>query len=356
MKKATLFSLALLAVFALVWLPACQNPESSSQQIDDTYYSRPQVPDLDDPYGGFNLADEDPAFGDQTLMSDFSGAEETPYDDPMEADPEVRDMDNSPAGRLFIRITWGNLERDSTINFATDWSGSLTVDRGAILLKRIIRFEPMDHVLPRTRRDLLEWVSHTGPAFDGVMVRVVPMPSHMGRPVLDDTTRVLTFSTHPLTVSFTLGELRDIHKVIPVDDAGNAVAFDAVYIVPGECPHGFLGGIWKDDPDTVGGVFMGKWISYDGSMMGHVRGFYGINSNGEHVFFGKYIDSSGRFMGILRGHYGRFYDGGPGFFAGIWLDRRLRIRGELKGIWMTSDRVDGGGFFAGGWRKYCRMM
>ncbi len=353
MKKAALFLVILPVIAVLACLPACQSPENSDQ-VDAAYYTRDESPDLNDPYGGFNLADEAPAFDDPLIAKEFSGAEETSYDDPMTTNDSVVNMESPDRGRLFLRITWGNLERDSTIDFATDFSGSLMVDRGAVLLKRLIRFDKGDRIIPRTRPNILEWISHTGPAFDGILVRVFPMPSTSAMHAANDTMRIVTFSTGPLTESFTLEELKDIHKVFPVDDAGNAVSFDAVYIMPHACPHGFLGGIWKNNPDTAGGFFRGKWISHNGALLGHMKGFYGVNKNGENVFFGKYIDLSGRFRGILRGHYGRLNADGPGVFSGIWMDSNLRICGGIMGIWKTSNKIDGGGFFRGMWKKHCR--
>lgn len=354
MRRAGIF-LTILGVLALLaWLPSCRSPESPAGGVDEELYTRDEVPNLDDPYGGFNLNDEAPAFGDQDLQEQFSPSSEVAYADRMEQDPRIDVINRRPIPKLYLRITWGNLRRDSTVNFATDWSGSLTVDNGVVVLKRLIRFEPGDRILLRTARDKIEWISHTGLGFDGILVKVLPVPELQPMATVIDSATVITFATEPLTVSFTFAELINIHRVIPVDSMGNAVAFDAVHLPPFPCPQGFLAGIWRDNPDTVGGIFFGKWVSADGELRGHLRGFYGVNSNGEHVFFGKYVDMSGRFRGILRGTYERFGGSNMGYFQGVWINRNLRIVGDLRGIWLTDPRRQHGGFFAGHWRVRCR--
>lgn len=356
MKRTPIFAISLVVLVLLLWLPACQSPDGPDS-TGSNLLTREENPNLDDPYGGYNLGDEPAAFDDPVLMSEFSGEEEPEYDDSFEHDSYVQDVERRCSRRFFLRITWGNLERDSSVTFVTDWSGSLTVDNGVAVLKRVIRFEPRDRILPRTRPDLIEWISHTGPSFDGVLVKIVPVgiPDMMSPP--NDSSTVMTFSTGPLTISFTLAELRDIHTIIPVDDFGNAVSFDAIYIDRNECPKGFLGGVWKKVPGKSGGVFFGKWVSETGMAMGHLKGIFGVSSDGQRLFFGKYIDMTGRFQGIVLGRYG-YEDGSQnqGYFAGVWLDRNLFVRGELKGVWKTSAEEEGRGFFRGRWRMRCRNV
>ncbi|MFH1755259.1 MAG: hypothetical protein ABIA59_06105 [Candidatus Latescibacterota bacterium] len=351
MKRINFFLIAIILAGALAWLPACQSTDVTGPTENDIL-TREQDPNLDDPYGGYNLADEAPGFEDAALIDEFGEDATREYDDPMNRDPLVADILSRPAAQHFLMITWGNLERDSTIDFVTEWSGSLTVDPGIILLKRLIRFENHDRILPRERRDLLEWISFTQPAFDGIIVRILPAP-RLTAADIKDTTTVVTFSTGPLTKSFTIAELRDIHEVIPVDRAGNAVAFNSIVIPAGGCPSGFLGGIWADNPDTTGGHFRGMWMSEKGHAMGFLKGHYGVNSEGNRVFFGKWIGLTGEFKGLIKGRYGSFPNAPGGFFQGVYLDRSLRIRGDLKGIWKTSAAVTGGGFFKGQWAARC---
>jgi hypothetical protein len=354
MKRINLFLMVMVLFGALAWLPACNSTDVSGPEVPDIE-TREQNPDLDDPYGGYNVADEAPGFGDPAMIEEFGDAATVDYDDPMNADPLVANIMSRPMAQHFLMITWGNLERDSTVDFVTEWSGSLTVDPGVILLKRVVRFENHDRILPRERRDLLEWISFTQPAFDGIIVRVFPVQQRAATDV-KDTTAVVTFSTGPLTKSFTIDELRDIDLVIPVDDAGNAVAFNSIVIPIGGCPSGFLGGIWADNPDTTGGSFKGMWMSEKGHAMGFLMGHYGVNSEGNRVFFGKWISLSGEFRGLIKGRYGSFPNAPGGFFQGVYLGRSLRVRGDLKGIWQTSDKIEGGGFFKGRWAARCPTL
>ena len=353
--KRFYFLMVMAVVLSLAYLPACQSPDVSGPAENDIG-TRPQDPNLDDPYGGFNLADEAPGFDDPVLLGEFDEATLVEYDDPIGRESDIAAAVKRPLPQHYLMITWGNLERDSTINFSTDWSGSLMVDRGAILLKRIIQFEDHDQILPRVARNKLEWISYTGPAFDGIVVRILPRPDIAADSSVADTADVanrVTFATGPLTVSFTIAELRDLHRVIRVDNMGNAVAFNSVVVYPNACPRGFLGGLWKDNPDTTGGTFRGMWISEKGAHMGFLKGIYGVNSAGDRVFFGKWISLNGKFKGILKGQWGYFPEAPGGFFEGVYMNRSLRVMGDLKGVWQKSDSIGGGGFFKGRWANRC---
>ncbi len=362
MKRFRWFSLVAALALAWAWvLPGCNTPSSPS--VDDELLTRPEAVNFDDPYGGYNLADEAPAFGDPVLTTAFDDANDVEVDDPMAHDPGVVDIVRHPHARRYLMITWGNLRADTSIDFVTDWSGSLSVDNGVVLVRRLVAWDAHDELLPRTRRDQVAWISHTKPHFDGMIVelhpRIPPRDSTMMDTTATDTSGChrpplsVTFATAPLTVTFTGDELVDLHEVIPVDDAGNAVAFNTITVEPGRCAGGFLGGRWENVPDRVGGRFRGKWISYNGAHMGYLRGVYGVNSQGRAVFFGKWINRGGQFQGLLRGTWGQA-DGRPGgWFAGEWLNRGLHVRGELRGVWRLADDGSGHGAFRGRWRLRC---
>jgi hypothetical protein len=258
-------------------------------------------------------------------------------------------------------VTWGNLRGDSLIDYSTDWTGGLCVDNGVVRLLRTIRFEPRDQILPRTSRQCIEWESHTQPSFDGVIVALHKFKCDSLSARVDSLCEPLsvTFKTGPLTVTFTEKELTDLHTIIPVDDAGNAVAFNVVERRPGVCGNGFLAGQWKpvtSDNERLRGFFRGKWISENGMQMGHLRGIYGLNRSGEQVFFGKWVAETGRFRGLLAGHYGVTEEtdtGANGWFEGVWFSRQLHAVGGLRGVWRTSDDMEEGGFFRGAWRTRC---
>lgn len=356
MKRFPLYALVLLVAAGTVWVSGCSTPgtpEDTSLNIDEII-NRTEAPDLNDAFGGFNMKDESPAFGDASMLAEY-GEDET-YDDPFANDAQVRNMEMPDREQIFLMITWGNLHRDSTVAGPTDWSGALKVDNGMVLLKRTIRFERNDMILPRTSRDLLEWQSHTHLGMDGVLVKIHPHPtlanSAAVTDTIDSTSVVISFKTAPLSVEFTLADLPNLDRVVTLDD-GNAVAFTAIYIVPNSCPAGFLRGEWRNRPERQGGVFRGRWATADGQVKGFIKGIYGRNDAGEKVFYGKMIDDNGRFQGIVRGQWENEPGINAGWFAGRWVDRHLDIRGALKGEWRRSDRCHGG-FFRGRWAMDCR--
>jgi hypothetical protein len=352
MKRVSMIlSLAAAAAFALAGCGESGDTAGPSDELD----TRVQTANPDDPYGGYNFADEAPGFGDRAILDEFG--DDPVFDDPFASDPLVaardRDREGRLRGRLHLAIAWGNLHRDSTITHVTDWTGSLAVEPGAVLLERVIRFEDRDYILPRTERGLLEWVSHTSDGFDGVLVRIVPCPSTTAdvQSEIDSANTIITFTTGPFTAKFTLVELPGLHRIVTLED-GNAVAFDAVFVPPFSCPRGFLGGAWRHHPDREGGKFFGKYTSETGEHLGFVRGFYGVNQEGEKVFFGKWISLSGEFRGILRGTWGHFREGEGGYFDGGWVGRDRRVHGGVKGEWRREDERRAG-FFRGVWGAHC---
>ena len=359
MKRIHLMTAAMMLL--AVWiLPGCSDSPLGGS-TDSDLLDRTQVVDLDDPYGGFNFGDESPMFGDEFLMENYGADAVTDVYDVMASDPIVADLERQPRSRTFLMITWGNLERDTTITEWTDWSGGLSVDNGVAVVKRLIRWDAHDQLLERTARDKIEWISKTGPHFDGI---VVALHKTSERDSTRDSTAVdvvsdeplsVTFRTGPLTVTINEEDLKDLHRVVVVDDAGNAVAFNTIEINPERCAAGFMAGQWKNVSHRPGGIFRGKWISHNGLHMGHLRGVYGTNRRGENVFFGKWINQGGQFRGLLKGHYGRNDEGPGGWFKGVWLNRSLHTRGGLRGGWQASDRIDGGGFFRGQWAEPCAI-
>ncbi|MGD8414508.1 MAG: hypothetical protein PVF33_09760 [Candidatus Latescibacterota bacterium] len=357
MKRTTLCVLLALSATALWMIAGCSSTEEPG--IDDELVTREQVVNLDDPYGGFNFGDEEPAFGDEQMSALYGPELNASYDDPTEDDPDVVRARDRLRPVTYLMITWGNLEADSTITSPTDWSGSLSAENGAICLKRTIFFDAHDQILPRTSRDLLEWVSHTQPHFDGILValhKIVKPDTTVDSASVDvnDVAMSVTFDTGPLTVTINETDLADLHRVVTVDDAGNAVAFNTFKFYPQGCPQGFMAGQWRPVADRPGGIFRGKWISANGVHEGYLRGIYGPSSDGDKVFFGKWIRRDGRFEGLLVGYYGN-YDAHPGgWFRGAWLTRSLHVGGHVNGVWNTRDTADRpGGFFKGRWKMAC---
>ena len=354
MKGFPLWITALIVLTSFAMMAGCSSDSPTEGapggEIEDLM-TRTEFVDFNDPYGGFNMMDAEPAFGDASMADEF--ADEVDYDDPVLNDKEVRDRETNDRRPLFLMISWGNLHRDSTITEWTDWSGSLSIDPGVLVLKKVIRFEERDEILPRDDRRLIEWVSYTKPHFDGVLVRVIATPPTTlttADSTVDSSATVLSFKTEPFSVEIKLSDLPGLNRVVTLDD-GNAVAFVAVEPPNNNCPRGFMRGVWRNHPERSGGVFHGKWAMANGEAHGWMKGHYGVNDDGEKVFFGKMIDTNGRFEGIMKGRWGKHEENG-GWYVGHWVDRNLGIRGALGGEWKRSKRCHGG-FYRGRWAMNC---
>jgi hypothetical protein len=216
-RNRTLATIAFaLAVSAWAFVGCDQSTGTDST---NDVSNRTQSVNLNDPYGGYNTANEKPAFGDPYLLENY-GAEASNV-------VALADEDSTRESRMrvhrFLLVTWGNLNADSTINFPTDWSGKLCVENGLVRPVRTVRFEePRDHLVPSTSRSCVEWVSHTQPDFDGILFALhrVPCDSLATPDSLCASPISVTFTTGPLTVTFNQDELKDLHKVIQVDAAG----------------------------------------------------------------------------------------------------------------------------------------
>ncbi|MBI5266081.1 MAG: hypothetical protein HY851_02500 [candidate division Zixibacteria bacterium] len=359
--------LSLLAVLtAVLLLAGCsQNPTTPTTSTSLN---------LNSPTGGYTASNEPTAFGDPELQG--SVADETAFNDPLLSSASVDSLMRNPLGGWFhFRAIWGHLVADSTESMVTDWTGKLEISHGALVLRKIIRFEEGDEVLPRTDPRIIEWVSHTGSHSDGVAVDLfVPRP----QPVLDttfvvdtagDTSTVidttwpepptLTFTTPPYSRTFTLAELMKLDTVVTLSDS-NEVAFWGMRMFRTTCPRGFVAGGW-DKADSSGvGLFRGRWINRWGNFAGFYHGHYGINDHGIPVFFGKWIDSTGRFEGFLRGTWGFLPpqnepDTRPsrGWFAGHIFDAGGHRVGILRGKLVAPDSPEAHGFMEGRWKLIC---
>jgi hypothetical protein len=305
-------------------------------------------------YGGFTISDEAPAFGDTELLSGYP--EDQPFDDDMENHPDVtRARNNRGASQYALRIIWGNIEtRDSTRTDAencpvSDWSGTLEVDGGLVIVKRLILFEPGDSILrPRGGPKTIRWVSHTSPHVDGLLLKIMDVPD----PSSTESRNSLTITTPFYSKEISLAELEDYREFVVYDDC-NAISIVATRIEPLGCPRGFLEGRWIADTDTSG-HFKGVWIGNLGTLMGHLRGVYGIRE-GQRVIFGKWVDTSGEFQGLLKGTWMPLEgDRGPdGIFEGRWVDENLETTGFLRGHYAVCPG-DTLGMFQGRWRKDCK--
>ncbi|MFZ5517207.1 MAG: hypothetical protein ACOY90_11250 [Candidatus Zhuqueibacterota bacterium] len=337
MKKYFVFSLLIVALVAMFGMSGCsKNSPTENDQVEET--------DLDKAYGGFNTSDELPAFGDASIAADFPEDEEV--NDPVVEDPEFSaTLDSNTVNAYFIRITWGLLEMDSTATTVINWSGTASVNQGVLGVMRAIKFEHNDYVVfPRPDQQNVQWVSYTGPHFDGISLVILDRDSV-------DTNGEFTFTTGLFSRTFTYAELDSLELVEVVTEQGHTVSIQAYnkQVIP--FGGGFLEGRWvKTGPN--GGKFDGRWINNIGTHAGHLKGIWGVNRNDEKVFFGKYISLSGQFGGLLVGRWGyNATDTSLGWMQGRWVNRSFTNIGTLQGHWKATAEDGRHGFFHGKWRK-----
>lgn len=297
--------------------------------------------DLELENGGLDMADEAPAFGVDEEFVAAAAAPETDVTDPMATDPEVTAIMDGAAGEVYgVTVLWGQLPGNLENETARVWSGALRVNRGGIIVRRVIRFEDAtDRLLPRDDRAVVPFTSWTRPHNDGLRLIIVdPTPEAADPLVLS----YLPIEGERLDLS--VAALVDEPQSHEVDDAGNRIVAAALRGHPDRCAHGFLGGRWHRVAEGRGRL-IGRVTDGFGAPIGHLRGLYGVRESGEHVFFGKYIGIDGGFRGIFGGHYGE------GHFEGRW-GVASGDRGALRGEYRESlPGPEVGGHFLGRWAE-----
>lgn len=366
-------ALPLLAAALLVWAAGCSdNPSESPTDAD--------LPNLEADFGGYSATDEAPGFGDPDLVA-MAGDEEE-VDDGIMASPQMQAWFTDPQVLAFrFRAVWGQLRHDSTVTDPTSWDGSLTISRGGVITRRLIRWElNQDFLLPRTSREVVQWQSTTtvhndGLAFDLLVPWFTLHDTTIVVDTIDDTTFdttvmvdtvppepfTLTFETGPYTRTFTMEELAALDTIVYVDDVdSNAVAFQGYQAFRNVCPRGVLTGQWGYD-DEGNGVFNGVWRTRFGLLDGYVEGMFGVNEDEKPVFYGKWIDSEGQFEGLLAGYYKEHPDHHASeiarMHAGGWLwgrifDAEENAIGALRGHYVAANDFPSG-WFAARWKLNC---
>jgi hypothetical protein len=358
MKYLKLTLIPLITVALMFGLTGCQNlfggdsspadtTDGSSDYYDDSYYDDLNL-DLNEANGGYDTRDEAPGFGDPAFLEIF--AEAVPVDDNIADDPSVSEMEDDPEAMIhFLTIRWGQLQYNPDLEEVTDWGGSISVDRGAVIVLRKIRFEnATDWIEPRDQITRVDLASLTRPHFDGLLLRIVDPDPAAGTP------NMLTVQMGPATFSRDVALLDDYQELVDIDELGNQFSLQAPEIL--NCPNGFLNGAWFTRDIDERGVFRGGFVSYDGSVRGHVKGHWGINDEGEKVFFGKYIDWQGHFLGILRGTWEPDPTAprpGTGVFNGHWFGTDDEPTGILGGHYRRGHKR--GGYFGGRWVEECGL-
>jgi hypothetical protein len=231
----------------------------------------------------------------------------------------------------------------------SEWSGTLEVDGGVAIVKRLILFDRGDSIVrPRRGPRSIKWVSYTMGHVDGLLLKVIDLPDPPGK----ESKNILSITTPFYTGEIPLADLADYREVVVYDEC-NAISIVATRIEPLGCPKGFLEGRWVTATDTSG-YFKGAWIGQYGTLMGHLRGIYEVR-DGDRVLFGKWIDASGEFRGLLRGTWIPLdeEDGPDGLFEGRWVDEDHEVKGFFRGHYCICSG-DTTGTFHGRWKKDCR--
>lgn len=290
--------------------------------------------------GGMTASAEAPMFGDPAVqeLPEFVAD----YADPQDMTVEAAKI--AGARRYHIAVIWGHLppahdadEVDLAPQWA-DWTGSLSVDAGAIGLQRALAFDVEDHLLPRKDPQTVAFVSRTLPHVDGLFVSVILPPN--ASPMLHFRTKSLTTDIDLSTLAAKAG------SVTRLDDGRNGM-FTIGYEDDG-CARGLVFGRWRKVRPALGG-FRGVVMDGQGAAIGHVRGIWGHSmKKNENFFFGKYIEKGGAFRGLLAGKYGL------GTFGGVWGTVDPKNAGIVEGYYSDGyERGDGRGVLLGRWAEKC---
>ncbi len=288
--------------------------------------------------GGLTMEDDAPGLGLDPELAELGLLEEDlPSVDPMLDTAEVRTVSAAADARVYhVAVEGGRIPASLDPGTARNWSGLFGVNRGAVIVDRAMRFEPVtDRLLPRTDPRAVPFTSVTLPHHDGLILRVIdPTPG------ASEALHLYYVGAGGARVDVEVASLVGRPRELVSDAAGNRMIAIAGERTIDGCARGFLAGRWQR-LGARGGLFFGRVVGPMGGLEGHVRGIWGVRRSGEQVFFGKYVGPDGTFRGLLAGHYA------DGRFEGRWIDR-AGDRGALGGAYGDGPIADNGrGAFLG---------
>jgi hypothetical protein len=277
-------------------------------------------------------------FGADTEFSAAAIEDDSAATDPLAGDPATIAMDQASAAAGFRAIVvWGKIPADRSTTDSHDWSGSLAVSRGGLLVRRTIAFEDRtDKLLPRTSLTTVSFQSVTRPFVDGLALTILDPTAATAT-----SAQTLTYTSADGATVYTL-DLSQLAAGPIVVDAGNGYKMVAI----GQprradaCDRGFMRGRWHALSPHLG-KFLGVVTDENGERAGHVRGVYGQRRDGTSVLFGKFIDRAGQFRGILAGTFDN------GQYRARWIDRR-GDHGTTHGAYFEGTAA-AAGHFLGRW-------
>ncbi|MBT8492458.1 MAG: hypothetical protein KJO07_05325 [Deltaproteobacteria bacterium] len=340
----TRFTHPLIATFAALALTAsigCQAQDSDADLIGDDESSVASALEQDN--GGYTMDDEPELVSDELLAAaDLDEVEDVEEEalDPTVTDETDEMMNRPDAVLIHGALVWGQFPFNPEFQEPKNWSGRLSVNRGAIVVRQTIAFEPAtDRLLPRRSRLFVDFTSVTGPHHDGLRLTIIDPTPEVDQPL------EITYSTPDGEVlRMDVRDLVGEPQRLLTDDLGNHLVGGAVAQAIDNCANGFLAGRWHRIGPR-GGVLLGRVRGPMGGLRGFMRGLYGQNAEGEKIFFGKYVGLAGQFRGIYAGTYG------DGEFRGRWIVR-TGDKGVLGGHYRESapgPRI--GGHFIGRWAE-----
>lgn len=320
-----------LALLLALPTAACLDSRSGS---DDQEVSSA----LEQPNGGFDTSDEAPEFGAQADFTAAAIESDDAATDPLASDPTTASIDSASATAGFRMIlVWGKLPADKDATVSRDWSGSLKVSRGGLIIRRTIAFEDRtDAILPRAALDTVSFHSVTRPFVDGLALTVLDPPSPTAT-----SSQTLTYTSADGAAVYTF-DLSQLAAGPIVIDAGSGFKMVAIGVPrrAAACDRGFMRGRWHALSAHLG-RFLGVATDENGAPVGHVRGVYGQRRNGDPVLFGKFIDREGHFRGLLAGTFA------DGQYQARWLDRQ-GDHGSARGVYFEGATASSG-HFLGRW-------
>jgi len=291
----------------------------------------------------FDTNDENPAFGKASLQTDDDT--EVRVDDNLTTDTDRnRIMDTDSTTKVyFVRMTFGRLEGDTTATDVVDWSGSLQVNKGAIVVRKTIKFERGDRLdLPRESRQELNFKAFTVTRYDGIAFAIVDDPAL-------DLDGILTVNAGQFSTTFSFSELDSLGFLQEVGADEISIISHSKFAAP--FAGGFFTGHWYRVTGNSGG-FEGRWISPDSDKVGHLKGRWGKGRRGSREMHGKIINDDGTFIGKLNGEWGyNRTQGRRGWLAGKYVNRSNQTVGTFKGHFHTGTPEDRKGFMAGRWKE-----
>ncbi len=318
---------------------------------------------LSEDFGALEASDEAPFFGEQATFDELDeAADDLALDTKDVIELQVQtDLDAIDAGVeadgpaiYALAIMWGKRRFDPSATTPVVWDPTITTTCGVLGVKRLVRFENNDALLPRTSAQSVQMTSSIAPHHDGVVLALGLRSDESACAATGSITFSSPVLSEPISIDFAEGLDKVTRVEVSVGEETYQVIIGAHRVEPaaGDCVRGavvgryrMVGGESAEEGNNFG-RFYGRVMGDFGELRGHVRGIYGTPQKGRQagkkVFFGKLITTEGDFMGLIAGRYGR------GLIGGGWhLSRDYdAVRGLLLGRYTMSDaeNVDGGQF------------